>query len=75
MDAQVMIANLKKKTLDLVKCWDRWFPPKVKHEEVEKQLATFYEQSREYHAMTRSGDKSGHPQVLILLSLLSPGGE
>jgi 2-polyprenyl-3-methyl-5-hydroxy-6-metoxy-1,4-benzoquinol methylase len=49
-----------------------WFPPAVDRDIVGPQLDRFYRERADYHAMTDNDDKLGHPQVRLLLSLLSP---
>jgi len=55
--------------------FDYWFPPKPNLELISPRLAEFYEQNTVYHDMTRSGDKTGHPQVRFLTCLLEPNAK
>jgi SAM-dependent methyltransferase len=49
-----------------------WFPHKVEKAVIGPQLARFYSERTDYHAMTAVEDKCEHPQVQLLFSLLKP---
>jgi ubiquinone/menaquinone biosynthesis C-methylase UbiE len=53
---------------------NKWFPVRPNVKSVKVALEQFYESSEAYHAMTRNGDKTTHPQVRLLMSLLRAGG-
>ena len=53
----------------------KWFPAVPGREAVQSELAEFYAENSEYHKMTSSGDKTCHPQVRVLESLIRRGGE
>lgn len=52
---------------------NRWFPARPNRDEWAPRLAAFYARNEAYHQMTRSGDKTGHPQVQLLLCLIARG--
>ena len=61
--------------MNLLEQWYHWFPVAPTRDVVAHQLAEFYTKSTEYHNMTSGGDKTKDPQVVLLSSLLMPGGK
>lgn len=53
-----------------LKILNYWFPKQPDRAVIGPKLAEFYAQNAAYHEMTRSGDKTNHPQVRLLTCLL-----
>jgi ubiquinone/menaquinone biosynthesis C-methylase UbiE len=48
----------------------KWFPAAPDMERERVALRQFYDSSELYHAMTRGGDKTTHPQVRLLMTIV-----